>query len=81
MDQGQTYNPKCNLKQLPNETIGFSWDGSTHSTHSTHNTTKFCDWSVSNQEQIALLETFHQYLDQNLPFPNEILTIDKCTHT
>ena len=54
-DQGQTYNPKCNPKRLPNETLGFSWDGSTHSAHNTDN---FCDWSVSNQEQISLVKMF-----------------------
>ena len=54
-DQGLTYNPKCNPKQLPNETLRFNWDGSTHSTH---NTAKFWDWSFSNQEQISLVETF-----------------------
>ena len=51
----ETYNHKCNPKQLPNETLGFNWDGSTHSTH---NTAKFCDWSVSNQEQISLVKMF-----------------------
>ena len=53
IDQGQTYNPKCNPKQLPNETLGFSWDGSAHSAY---NTAKFCNWSVSNQEQISLVK-------------------------
>ena len=34
--QGQTYNPKCKPKWLPNKAlVGFSWDGSTHSTHNT----------------------------------------------
>ena len=51
MDQGQTYNPKCNPKQLPNQTLAFNCD-------STHNTANFYDWSVSNQEQISLVETF-----------------------
>ena len=54
-DQGQTYNPKCIPKWLPHEALGFSWDGSSHSAHST---VKFCDWSVSNQEQISLVEMF-----------------------
>ena len=39
-EQGQTYSPKCNPKQLPNETLAFGWDGSAHSTH---NTMKFSD--------------------------------------
>ena len=55
MDQGQTYNPKCYPKWLPNETLGFNWDGSAHSAH---NTANVCDWSVSNQEQISLVKTF-----------------------
>ena len=55
MDQGLTYNPKCNPKWLPNKTLGFKWDGSGNSTH---NTAKLCDWSVSNQEQILLVKTF-----------------------
>ena len=58
---------------LSNDTLGFKWDGSTHSTHITAN---FCDWSVSNQEQISLIETFHQYLNQFLPSPNESLSMD-----
>ena len=53
--KGQTYNPKCSPNWLPNETPWFSLDGSAHSAH---NTAKFCDWSVSNQEQISLVETF-----------------------
>ena len=32
---GQTYNTKYKPKQLPNETLCFSWDGSAHSTHNT----------------------------------------------
>ena len=55
MDQGQTYNPKCNPKQLPNKTLGLNWDGRTRSTHIT---AKLCDWLVSNQEQIALVKMF-----------------------
>ena len=39
----QTYNPECKPKQLPNETMGFSWDGSVHSMH---NTAKFSDWLI-----------------------------------
>ena len=54
-DQGQTYNPECNPKRLHNKYLVFNWDGSTHSTQK-HS--KFCDWSVSNQEQISLVETF-----------------------
>ena len=42
-NQGQTYNPKCKPKWLPNETQRFSWDGSTHSTH---NTAKVSDWLI-----------------------------------
>ena len=54
MDQGQTYNPKCNPKGLPNETLGFCWDGSAHSAH---NTVRCSDWleSVPNQEQVSLV--------------------------
>ena len=40
MDQGQTYKPKRNPKQLLNESIGFNWDDSAHSAH---NTAKVCD--------------------------------------
>ena len=31
MSHRQTYNPKCKPKWLPNETLSFSWDASTHS--------------------------------------------------
>ena len=55
MDQRQTYYPKCNPKQLSNETQWFNCDGSMHSTH---NTANICDLSVSNQEQISFVETF-----------------------
>ena len=37
MSHRQTYNPKNKPKQLPNETLSFSWDGSAHSTHNTVN--------------------------------------------
>ena len=55
MDQGQTYNPICSPKWLPNTTLGLNWDGSARRAH---NTANFCDWSVSNQEQISLVEIF-----------------------
>ena len=78
-DQGQTYNPKCNPKQLPDKTLGFSLDGTTHSTHSTAN---FCDWSASNQEHKSHYSRYcHQYLDQDLPFPNKNITWTPLTHT
>ena len=70
MDQGQTYNPKCNPKRLTNRSLGFNWDGSACSAQSTET---FC-------EQISLVKTFCRYLDQYLPFPNEKLTLD-TTHT
>ena len=34
-DQGQTYNPKWDPQWLPNQSLGFGWDGSTHRTHNT----------------------------------------------
>ena len=37
MMQGQTYNPKCKPKHLPNETLRFSWDAIAHSAHNTAN--------------------------------------------
>ena len=40
MSNGQPYNPKCKHKCLPNETLGFRWDGQMYSTH---NTAKFPD--------------------------------------
>ena len=43
MSHRQTYNPKSKPKQLPNETLSFSWDGSAHSTH---NTVEFSDWLI-----------------------------------
>ena len=64
MDQGQTYNPKCSPERLTNENLGFGWDGSTHSTH---NTAKLCDWSVSNQEQISLVEMFSSTMAMQFP--------------
>ena len=42
-NQGYTYNPKFKPKWLPNETLRFSLDGSTHSTH---NTANFSDWLI-----------------------------------
>ena len=44
--QGQTYNPKCKPKRIPNDTLGFSCDGSAHNTH---NTEKVSDWLVSQE--------------------------------
>ena len=41
--KGQTYNPKCKPKKLPNKTLRFSWDGHMHSMHITAN---FSDWLV-----------------------------------
>ena len=55
MDKGQTYNPMCSPMWLPNKHLGFNWDGSAHSAPST---AKFCDWSISNQAQISLVDTF-----------------------
>ena len=37
----QTYNSKCKPKCLPNETLGYSWDGLMYSTRST---AEFPDW-------------------------------------
>ena len=50
----QTYNPKCKPKQLPNETMGFSWDGSVHSMH---NTAKFSDWLIFQNQDFSLVTT------------------------
>ena len=50
----QTYNPKCKPKCLPNENLGFSWDGCAYSMH---NTAKFPDWLNSQNQVFSLLET------------------------
>ena len=52
MSQGQTYNPKYKPKQLPKETLGFSWDGSTHSTH---NIANFSDWLMFQNQAFSLV--------------------------
>ena len=51
---GQTYNPKCKPKHLPNETLGFSWDGHMYRMH---NTAKFPDWLNSQNRVFSLVET------------------------
>ena len=45
---GQTYNPKCKPKFLPNKTLGFSWD---HCMYSKCNTAKFPGW-FNSQNQV-----------------------------
>ena len=40
---GHTYNPKCKPNQIPNENLGFSWDGCMYSMH---NTAKASDWPI-----------------------------------
>ena len=49
---GQTYNPKCKPKRLPNKTLGFSWDGHMHSTH---NTANFSDWLIFQNHDFSLV--------------------------
>ena len=49
---GQTYNPKFKPNQLPNKTLGFSWDGSMHSAH---NTANFSDWLIFQNRAFSLV--------------------------
>ena len=53
MNHRQTYNPKCKLKCLPNENVGFSWDGSLHSAH---NTAKLSDWLIFQNQVFHWLQ-------------------------
>ena len=61
MVHGQTCNPKCKPKWLPNETLSFSWDGSTHSTH---NTAKVSDWLIFQNQasSVVMLTSISQSL-------------------
>ena len=52
MIQEQTYNRKCKPKWVINETLSFSWDGSTHSTH---NTANFSDWLIFQNQAFSLV--------------------------
>ena len=51
MYQEQTYNSKCN--PLPNEPLGFSWDGHAYSTCNTVDS----DWFSSKNRVFSLVET------------------------
>ena len=53
-NHGQTYNPKCKLKHLPNETLGFSLDSHVYCTC---NTAKFPGWLNSQNQVFSLVET------------------------
>ena len=77
MSHGQTYNPKCKPKRLPNKTLGFSWDGCVYSTH---NTAKFPDWFNSQNQFFHWLRQCHQYLGPYKICPNQIFTM-RAPHT
>ena len=47
-DLGQTISPKCNPYWLPNEILGFAWQGSYYSIH---NGAKFSDWLICHNRK------------------------------
>ena len=71
--KGQTYNPKCKHKWLPNKTLRFSWDGHMHNMH---NTANFSDWLVFQNQGFSLV-AMQTSIYQSLLYmisPNQIFT-------
>ena len=52
VDKGQAYNSKHKPQQLPNETLGFNWDGHAYSMH---NITKIPDWLIFLNQAFSLV--------------------------
>ena len=48
----QTYSHKCKPKNLPNETLGFSWDGCIYTMYTP---AKFHDWLNSQNQVFSLV--------------------------
>ena len=72
MGHGQTYNPKYKPKCLPNETMGFSWDGHTYSMCNTANS---LIGSIPKIEFFHWSRQYHQYLGPYTISCNQIFTM------
>ena len=77
MGHGQTYKPKYKPKCLPNETMGFSWDGHTHAACATQQNSLI--GSIPKIEFFHWSRQYHQLVPTQF-LPTRILPCTPPTH-